>query len=96
MMTSPKGAAILPRQGVRREIAPAGSSTGKAAKAAKAGKGRREAGRGILDLLVAVTLIIIIAATAIPKARSMVHESRLKGAALYLRGLMRQARSRAA
>jgi hypothetical protein len=35
-------------------------------------------------------------AAAIPKAQSMVHESRLRGAAFYLRGLMRQVRARAA
>jgi len=57
---------------------------------------RAQSGRGLLELLVAVSLAIVMAAAAIPKAQSMVHESRLRGAAFYLRGLMRQVRANAA
>ena len=57
---------------------------------------RAQSGRGLLELLVAVSLAMVMVAAAIPKAQSMVHESRLRGAAFYLRGLMRQVRARAA
>lgn len=76
----------LPRRG-RRERKPAGPF---------AGVLRAQSGRGLLELLVAVSLAIVMAAAAIPKAQSMVHESRLRGAAFYLRGLMRQVRANAA
>jgi len=79
-------AARLPGRG-RRERNPAGPF---------AGVLRAESGRGLLDLIVAVSLAIAMAAAAIPKAQSMVHESRLRGAAFYLRGLMRQVRANAA
>lgn len=85
-MTAPKGEAILPAWG-RRAGVPAGPS----------GPGlRSEMGRGLLELVVAITLILITLAAAIPRAQSMVHESRLRGAAFYLRGLLRQVRSTAA
>jgi len=83
---APKGATRLPGGG-RRERKPAGPF---------AGVLRAESGHGLLDLLVAVSLMIVMVAAAIPKAQSMVHESRLRGAAFYLRGLMRQVRARAA
>jgi Tfp pilus assembly protein FimT len=73
----------LPGRG-RRERKPAGPFAG------------AESGRGLLDLIVAVSLAVVLAAAAIPKAQSMVHESRLRGAAFYLRGLMRQVRANAA
>jgi Tfp pilus assembly protein FimT len=73
----------LPGRG-RRERRPAGPFAG------------AESGRGLLDLIVAVSLAVVLAAAAIPKAQSMVHESRLRGAAFYLRGLMRQVRTNAA
>jgi type II secretory pathway pseudopilin PulG len=57
---------------------------------------RTETGTGLIEILVAVGLAIVMAAVAIPKAQSMVHESRLRGAAFHLRGLMRQVRARAA
>ncbi|HEY7699147.1 MAG TPA: type II secretion system protein [Vicinamibacteria bacterium] len=85
-MTARKGGAILPSEG-RREVLPAGRF---------AGTLRGESGRGLLELLVAVTLIVLTAAAAIPRAQSMVHESRLRGAAFYLRGLLRQVRANAA
>ncbi len=85
-MDAPKGAAILPRRGRREEI-PADPF---------AGVHRTESGHGLLELLVALTLIVITVAAAIPRAQSMVHESRLRGAAFYLRGLMRQVRATAA
>jgi Tfp pilus assembly protein FimT len=50
----------------------------------------------LLELLVAVSLAMVLVAAAIPRAQSMVHESRLRGAALHLRGLMRQVRANAA
>jgi len=77
---------MLPGRG-RRERKPAGPF---------AGVLRAEPGRGLLELLVAVSLAIGMAAAAIPKAQSMLHESRLRGAAFYLRGLMRQVRANAA
>ena len=76
----------LPGRG-RRERKPAGPF---------AGVLRAQSGRGLLELLVAVSLAIVMAAAAIPIAQSMVHESRLRGAAFYLRGLMRQVRAKAA
>ena len=76
----------LPRRG-RRDRIPAGPF---------AGVLRAQSGRGLLELLVALSLAIVMAAAAIPKAQSMVHESRLRGAAFYLRGLMRQVRANAA
>ncbi len=83
---APKGASELPCQG-RRERFPAGPF---------ARRRRAVSGRGLLELLVALSLAIVTAATAIPKAQSMLHESRLRGAAFYLRGLMRQVRATAA
>jgi Tfp pilus assembly protein FimT len=43
-----------------------------------------------------MSLLIVMAAAAIPRAQSMMHEYRLRGAAFHLRGLLRQARSTAA
>jgi len=83
---TPKGATRLPGRG-RRERKPAGPF---------AAVLRAQSGRGLLELLVAVSLAMVMVAAAIPKAQSMVHESRLRGAAFYLRGLMRQVRARAA
>ena len=79
-------AARLPGRG-RRDGKPAGSI---------AGTFRGEKGGSLLEILVALSLAIVIAAAAIPTAQSMVHESRLRGAAFHLRGLMRQVRARAA
>ena len=83
---APMGATRLPGGG-RRERNPAGPF---------AAVLRVQSGRGLLELLVAVSLAMVMVAAAIPKAQSMVHESRLRGAAFYLRGLMRQVRARAA
>jgi len=83
---APMGATRLPGGG-RRERKPAGPF---------AAVLRAQSGRGLLELLVAVSLAMVMVAAAIPKAQSMVHESRLRGAAFYLRGLMRQVRARAA
>ena len=83
---APMGATRLPGGG-RRERRPAGPF---------AAVLRVQSGRGLLELLVAVSLAMVMVAAAIPKAQSMVHESRLRGAAFYLRGLMRQVRARAA
>lgn len=85
-MPAVKGASKLPTRG-RREGLPAGPSERAL---------RTEPGRGLLELLVAITLILITVAAAIPRAQSMVHESRLRGAAFYLRGLLRQVRVTAA
>ncbi len=78
-------AAPLPERG-RRERSPAGSFA----------RLRAESGHGLLDMLVAVSISLIVIAAAIPRAQSMVHESRLRGAAFYLRGLLRQVRVTAA
>ena len=83
---APMGATRLPG-GCRRERKPAGPF---------AAVLRAQSGRGLLELLVAVSLAMVMVAAAIPKAQSMVHESRLRGAAFYLRGLMRQVRAMAA
>jgi type II secretory pathway pseudopilin PulG len=85
-MTARKGGSTLPTQG-RRDSVPAGRFSDAP---------RTESGRGLLELLVAVTLIVVSVAAAIPRAQSMVHESRLRGAAFYLRGLLRQVRANAA
>jgi hypothetical protein len=41
-------------------------------------------------------LALAVLAAAIPRAQSMVHEARLRGAAFHLRGLLRQVRTTAA
>jgi type II secretory pathway pseudopilin PulG len=83
---APTGASRLPGWG-RREPKPAGPSA----------RGRHaESGGGLVELLVALSLAIVMIAAAIPKFQSMVHESRLRGAAFHLRGLMRQVRAKAA
>jgi len=83
---APKGASRLPAGG-RRERKPAGPFARSLS---------TESGHTLLELLVVVSLAIVMIAAAIPKAQSMVHESRLRGAAFYLRGLMRQVRAKAA
>ena len=80
---SPEGARVLPGRG-RRERKSAGPFGGP------------QSGRSLLELVVAVSLVMVTIAAAIPKAQSMVHESRLRGAAFYLRGLLRQVRATAA
>ena len=75
-------AARLPGRG-RRDGEPAGSI---------AGMLRGERGVTLLEIVVALSLAMVLVAAAIPRAQSMVHESRLRGAAFHLRGLMRQVR----
>lgn len=53
-------------------------------------------GIGLLDLMVAVAIILILLAASLPRMSAYVRESRLRGAAFYLRGLFREARARAA
>jgi Tfp pilus assembly protein FimT len=61
----------------------------------RAGK-ESSSGQGLVDLLVAITVAVIVAATALPVTTAYVHEARLRGAAFHVRGLFRQARARAA
>lgn len=86
MTMSATGSSRLPRQGQRRFF-PAGPFI--------AGS-HRAPGFGLLDLLVAVAVILIFLTAAIPRMSGYVRESRLRGAAFYLRGLFREARARAA
>jgi type II secretory pathway pseudopilin PulG len=74
-----------PRQG-RREWLPAGRIVSSA----------RAAGMGLVELIVTLTIIVIVLAAAIPRTSAYVRESRLRGAAFYLRGLLRDVRARAA
>lgn len=61
----------------------------------RAGKGN-SSGQGLVDLLVAITVAVIVVATAIPVTTAYVHEARIRGAAFHVRGLFRQVRARAA
>ncbi len=59
---------------------------------------RRPIVRGytILEVIVVVTIIITMLAAAIPRTKAYVQEASLRGAAFYIRSLLRGARSRAA
>jgi type II secretory pathway pseudopilin PulG len=83
-MTAMEAAALPERS--RRGRSPVGSFA----------RFRAESGQGLLEVLVAASISLIVIAAAIPRAQSMVHESRLRGAAFYLRGLLRQVRVTAA
>jgi type II secretory pathway pseudopilin PulG len=71
----------------RRPFAAAGPS---------AGAGHGTSGHTVLELLTVITIFFIVVAAAIPSVTAYVHESRVRGAALYLRSLFRQTRARAA
>jgi prepilin-type N-terminal cleavage/methylation domain-containing protein len=86
MTMAPAGSTRLPGRG-RRERFPAGRSIARST-------GPR--GLTLLEMVVTLTLILIALAAAIPQTASYVRESRLRGAAFYLRGLLRETRARAA
>lgn len=57
---------------------------------------RVEAGHSLFEMLVMMALLGIIAGIGIPRCWESVQEYRLRGASLYMRGLLRQVRARAA
>jgi Tfp pilus assembly protein FimT len=57
---------------------------------------RRDVGHSLLEMVMVITLMGIIIGVAIPKCRGWVQEYRLRGASLYMRGLLRQVRAQAA
>lgn len=82
MIWVPRGEAGFPRQD-RRARGPAGPWL-------------HESGHSLLELLAAITVLVIVAAASIPIAASYLHESRVRGAAFHVRGLLRWVRARAA
>ena len=60
----------------------------------RAGLGSRR-GHSLVEIMVVVVLATILIAGAIPRIGKTVHEHRLRGAAVYLRSLLRQTRARA-
>lgn len=56
----------------------------------------RGGGYGLVELLIVLVVATVLFATALPRVAATVHEHRLRGAALHLRGLFRQVRARAA
>jgi Tfp pilus assembly protein FimT len=57
---------------------------------------RAEIGHSLVEMLMMMTLIGIIAGIGIPRCWESVQEYRLRGASLYMRGLLRQIRAQAA
>lgn len=55
----------------------------------------RTTGVGLIECLLVMVVGIIVLSISLPRATSYLHESRLRGAAFHLRGLLRQARARA-
>ncbi len=53
-------------------------------------------GYSLVEIMVVLGLATVMMSAAIPRAAMTLHEYRLKGAAIFLRGFLRQARSRAA
>lgn len=53
-------------------------------------------GFGLLELIVTIAVILTLLAVATPRIGMTLHEHRLRGAAVHLRSLLRQVRSRAA
>ncbi|HSF19566.1 MAG TPA: hypothetical protein VLK65_28845 [Vicinamibacteria bacterium] len=76
------GLAIVPRKGRRFQVS--------------AGPPQGVRGFGLLELLLVVLLIAIMTAVALPRTTAYVREQRVRGAAIYLRSLLRQVRARAA
>lgn len=86
MTMMPAESIRLPGHG-RRGLFPAGRFVASA---------RGSRGISVLELMVTLTIIVIVLAAAIPQTAAYVRESRLRGAAFYLRGLFRETRARAA
>lgn len=59
-------------------------------------KGPFERGRSLVEVLMMIIVMTILAGVAIPQSWRFVQEYRLRGASLYMRGLIRQARALAA
>ncbi|HXV60536.1 MAG TPA: prepilin-type N-terminal cleavage/methylation domain-containing protein [Vicinamibacteria bacterium] len=76
------GFAIVPRRGRRRALS--------------AGPPLGARGYGLLELLLVMIVIAIMTAVALPRTTAYVREQRVRGAAVYLRSLLRQVRARAA
>ena len=55
-----------------------------------------KAGHSLLEMVVAIAVFIILAGLALPRGWDLVEEYRLRGAAHYFRGLIRQVRAQAA
>jgi prepilin-type N-terminal cleavage/methylation domain-containing protein len=53
-------------------------------------------GYGLVEMMVAMTILTIVAAFALPRGWDLVKEYRLRGAAYYFRGLVREVRAQAA
>ena len=53
-------------------------------------------GYGLVELLLVLAMATVLLATAVPRLAATLHEHRLRGAAIHLRGLFRQVRARAA
>ncbi|HEX9724663.1 MAG TPA: prepilin-type N-terminal cleavage/methylation domain-containing protein [Vicinamibacteria bacterium] len=58
------------------------------------GSGRKA--YGLIEMMVAMTILAIVAAIALPRGWGLVKEYRLRGAAYYFRGLIREVRAHAA
>ncbi len=58
--------------------------------------GSGKAGHSLLEMIVVMAILTIFAGLALPRGWDLVKEYRLRGAAYYFRGLIRQVRSQAA
>ena len=56
----------------------------------------RRKGQGLLEIVVAMTILAVVAGMALPRGWGLVREYRLRGAAYYFRGLIREVRTQAA
>lgn len=57
---------------------------------------RTHRGHSLVELMLVLAVFMTLMAVALPRIGATVHEHRLRGAAFYLRGLLRQTRARAA
>lgn len=53
-------------------------------------------GHSLLEIMVVLVVVTTLVTAALPRIAATVHEHRLRGAAVYLRSLLRQTRARAA